>query len=225
MGRQGEKRQVGAARRRSRGHGLARLDGTRTRATVADKVMKSGETAGHGNGRPCVPNRTQAQARRPGSRKPGRRRQPSGARERWKPVRGETRAARLDAQHDSATGHVSWPGTLMQSTMDSMGWMLRMKCRWCARVAALAQPGRRYRGAPSAARRGWPHGLPLECKRSAQRRRREGIDTGRSEKKRVVPKDNAPDGRRAISAQSSPATARSRRVQRIRMPASPRSAR
>ena len=41
-----------------------------------------------------------AQAR---SWKPGRRRQPSGARERWKPEGGETRAARLDAQHDSAT--------------------------------------------------------------------------------------------------------------------------
>ena len=43
MGRQGEQRQVGAARRRSRGHGLTRLDGTRPRATVADKVMKSGK--------------------------------------------------------------------------------------------------------------------------------------------------------------------------------------
>jgi hypothetical protein len=60
VGRQGNKRRVGAARRRSRGHGPARLDGTRARATVADKVMKSGETAEHGNGRPCVPNRTQA---------------------------------------------------------------------------------------------------------------------------------------------------------------------
>ncbi|MCL6371507.1 hypothetical protein EXT64_01020 [Pectobacterium atrosepticum] len=60
MGRQGKKRQDGAARRRSRGHGLTRLDGTRPRATVASKVMESGETAGHGNGRPCVLNRTQA---------------------------------------------------------------------------------------------------------------------------------------------------------------------
>lgn len=51
-GRQGGKRRVGAARRRSRGHGPARLDGTRARATVAVKVMKSGETAGHGNGHP-----------------------------------------------------------------------------------------------------------------------------------------------------------------------------
>lgn len=51
MDRQGGKRQGGAARRRSRGHGLARLDGTRPRATVASKVMESGKTAGHGNGR------------------------------------------------------------------------------------------------------------------------------------------------------------------------------
>jgi hypothetical protein len=45
--RQGEKRQGGAARSRPRrGHGLARLDGPRQRATVADKVMKSGQTVG-----------------------------------------------------------------------------------------------------------------------------------------------------------------------------------
>src|SRR3546814_5594504 len=60
VGRQGEKRQVDAARRRSRGHGLPRLDGTRPRATVASKVMESGETAGPGNGRRDVPNRTPA---------------------------------------------------------------------------------------------------------------------------------------------------------------------
>jgi len=60
VGRQGEKRQVGAARRRSRGHGLARLDGTRTRATVADKVKESGKTAGHGNGISLYADRTQA---------------------------------------------------------------------------------------------------------------------------------------------------------------------
>ena len=63
-GRQGNKRRVGAARRRSRGHGLARLDGTRARATVADKVMKSGETAGQGNGHPYV--LTARQAKRAG---------------------------------------------------------------------------------------------------------------------------------------------------------------
>ncbi|AYN20071.1 hypothetical protein D3M96_05700 [Alcaligenes aquatilis] len=54
VGRQGNKRQVGAARRRSRGHGLARLDGTRTRATVADKVMKSEKMAGQATARSGV---------------------------------------------------------------------------------------------------------------------------------------------------------------------------
>lgn len=98
MGRQGEKRQVGAARRRSRGHGLTRLDGTRPRATVASKVMESGETAGHGNGRRDVQTarKRSAQAR---SWKPGRRRQPNGARERWKPEVGETpQVARCEAR-------------------------------------------------------------------------------------------------------------------------------
>lgn len=54
MGCQGNKRQVGAARRRSRGHGLARLDGTRPRATVASKVMKSGEMAGQATAALCA---------------------------------------------------------------------------------------------------------------------------------------------------------------------------
>jgi hypothetical protein len=118
--RQGGKRRVGAARRRSRGHGPARLDGARARATVADKVMKSGETARQGNGLPCVPNRTASEARRPeaGSRAGGVSRaergndgSPSGA----KPRRG------FDAQHDSATGHVSWPGTPgFQSSMHKL---------------------------------------------------------------------------------------------------------
>ncbi len=103
-GRQGDKRRVGAARRRSRGLGPARLDGARARATVADKVMRSGKTAGQGNGPPHA-DRTASEARRPeaGSRAGGVSRaergndgSPSGAR----PRRG------LDAQHDSATGHL-----------------------------------------------------------------------------------------------------------------------
>lgn len=64
-GRQGEKHRVGAARRRSRGHGPARLDGTRPWATVADKGMKSGKMAGPDNGRFDVPTarKRSAQAR------------------------------------------------------------------------------------------------------------------------------------------------------------------
>lgn len=94
-----------------RGHGLARLDGTRPRATVADKVMDSGKTAGHGNGRPCVPNRTASEARRPeaGSRAGGVSRpaggndgSPDGAR---LAQRGSMRYA-----HDSAPGHLPGAG-------------------------------------------------------------------------------------------------------------------
>lgn len=88
-GRQGGKRQGGAARRRSRGHGLARLDGTRPRATVASKVMDSGETAGHGNGRPFVPACTQAASAQARIWKPGRRRQGCERLANASPVRDE----------------------------------------------------------------------------------------------------------------------------------------
>src|SRR3990167_10964907 len=95
--RQGNQRRVGAAGGRTRGHGPARLDGARPWATVADKVMESGETAGQGNGH--LPRRLHgkrsAQAR---SWKPGRRRQPRGARERWKPDRSEEHTSELQSQ-------------------------------------------------------------------------------------------------------------------------------
>ena len=74
-GRQGEKRQGGAARSRPRrGHGLARLDGTRERATVADKVMKSGKTDRQATAGVGV-NPTQAKRAAPQARR----------RQRWKP--------------------------------------------------------------------------------------------------------------------------------------------
>jgi len=71
-GRQGDKRRVGAARRRSRGHGPARLDGTRPRATVAEKVMESGKMAGQAAAA-LHADRTASEARRPeaGSRAGG----------------------------------------------------------------------------------------------------------------------------------------------------------
>ncbi|MBX9799512.1 MAG: hypothetical protein K2Y13_08640 [Burkholderiaceae bacterium] len=104
VGRQGEKRQGGAARRHSRGHGLARLDGTRPRATVASKVMESGETDGHGNDRRDVPTarKRSAQAR---SWKPGRRRQGCGRLANASPVRDE-RTANLE-QHGPQSGDAS----------------------------------------------------------------------------------------------------------------------
>ena len=72
-GRQGGKRRVGAARRRSRGHGPARLDGTRPRATVASKVMESGKMAGQATA-PSAADRTASASAQARSWKPGRRR-------------------------------------------------------------------------------------------------------------------------------------------------------
>ena len=127
---------MGAARRRSRGHGPARLDGTRPRATVASKVMDSGKMAGQATARssrrPHASESAQRrrregrsgaagsvvskgrQAQRGGDglhsrspegkrsaqdriKEPGRRRQPSTARERWRPE-GARRHGWLDAQ-------------------------------------------------------------------------------------------------------------------------------
>jgi hypothetical protein len=93
-GRQGDKRRVLVRPAAQRGHGPARLDGTRPRATVASKVMKSGETAGQGNGRLDVSTarKRSAQAR---SWKPGCRRQRCGRLAKASPVRDE-RIANLE---------------------------------------------------------------------------------------------------------------------------------
>ena len=88
-----------------------RLDGTRPRATVASKVMESGKTAEQGNGHPCVP--TARQAKRAG---PDLEAGPEASAERSEGTM-EARMGRDAAggsmryAHDSATGHVSWPGT------------------------------------------------------------------------------------------------------------------
>ena len=92
-GRQGGKRRVGAARRRSRGHGPARLDGTRPRATVASKVMESGKMAGQATA-PSAADRTASASAQARSWKPGRRRQGCGRLAIASPVRDE-RAANL----------------------------------------------------------------------------------------------------------------------------------
>jgi hypothetical protein len=90
-GRQGEKRRGGAARSRPRrGHGPARLDGTRTRATVADKVMKSRKDGSTGNGRRLRQSHA-SEAR-----------SAAGAKASAMEAEGARRQRRLDAQHDSA---------------------------------------------------------------------------------------------------------------------------
>lgn len=151
-GRQGDKRRVGAARRRSRGHGPARLDGPRPRATVASKVMESGETAEQGNGRLDVP--TARQAKRAG---PKLEAGPEASAERSE----GTMEARMG--RDAAGGSMRsttarpavppWPGTPgLQESMNTMPRTALMpeasgsglccwSCGWC--LAEPAQPVRR----------------------------------------------------------------------------------
>lgn len=73
---------MGAARSRRRGLGPARLDGARTRATVAKKVMDSGKRRAPAAAKrwPHAPESAQARIWNP-----GRRRQPNAVRERSKP--------------------------------------------------------------------------------------------------------------------------------------------
>ncbi len=172
-----------------RGHGPARLDGTRARATVADKVMRSGETAGHGNGLPTrrPHGKRSAQAR---SWKPGRRRQPSGARERWKPVRGETPQGVRCAARQRDRPSPRWPGTpeLQRRRSNRIRTSTRKSSwAWCGCcLADPAQPGRRRSGAPSLRGGDSPQGFPLEA---SEARSAAGAETGtgRSKKKGAPP--------------------------------------
>lgn len=118
-----------------------------------------------------------------GRRNPGRKRQPSGARERWKPEWGETpQVARC--KHDSATGHVSWPGTPeFQGSMSTTPWTnlmpqasgssaLLMELLVYGRAGAAGSAvlrSAKHRAAGIASR------LSPEDKRSAQARRAGGV--------------------------------------------------
>ena len=173
---------MGAARRRSRGLGPARLDGTRPRATVASKVMESGKMAGQATATSTA-DRTASEARKPeaGSRAGGVSR---AARGNDGSPTGARRRRRLDAKHDSATGHVSWPGTHgLQGSMyklmrQSSGNRFGSDCRG---LADPAQPVRRsLRGAKhravGIARRTFPW---RQAKRAAPHKGRVGITPSR----------------------------------------------
>ncbi len=170
----------------SRGHGPARLDGTRERATVAGKVMKSGRRLDK-TAALCA-DRT-ASRRWARSWKPGCRRPPSGARERWKPEGGETpQAARCSTTARPAM-------FLGRGRACSRGrWIF---CGGQTAFAALvlpirAQPVRLHRGAKHRAagdsHRAFPGG-----KRSAQPPRREEAGSGR---KGAPPRSDAPKAAR-----------------------------
>ncbi|RQT86915.1 hypothetical protein DF022_06250 [Burkholderia cepacia] len=111
IGRQGNKRRVGAARRRSRGHGPARLDGTRERATVADKVMESGKMAGQATAVPvCRPHgkrSAQARIRKAGPEASAERSEGTMEARRGRDSRSEARCAARQRDRPSPR----WPGT------------------------------------------------------------------------------------------------------------------
>ena len=188
--------------------------------------MKSGETAGHGNGPPTrrPHGKRSAQAR---SWKPGRRRQPSGARERWKPVRGETpQAARCEArQRDrpcslAGDAHAVVEMQRGSSVVGKQPFRHRY-CRAGVAGAAVLQGRQAKRGGDV------PKALPPECKRQrAAPQARSHRHQGRSRKKGAPPRRAAHRmAPGAISSPSSSATARSRRVRRRRTAGRPRSAR
>lgn len=168
----------------------------------------------------------QAQARRPeaGSRAVGVSRAERGN---DGSPKGARRRRRLDAKHDSATGHVSWPGTPMQSwrcSADLLWWTSSL----CGiGIAAPAQPGRRCcRGAKRSAAGMCRWHFPWSASASAQRRRREVIGTRAQQKKGAPPRRAAHRmALGAIRSPSSSATARLRRVRRRRTVGRPRSAR
>jgi len=81
---------------RYRGHGPARLDWPMKRATVADKVMKSGKMVTRQ--RPVLGVNARKRSAQARIKESGRRRQPSKARERWKPAGARLAQARLDTR-------------------------------------------------------------------------------------------------------------------------------
>jgi len=96
----------GAARRRSRGHGPARLDCTRRGLQSRTRWWSQERRLDMATAFPLrwPHGKRSAQAR---IWKPGRRRQPSGARERWQPVRGETPQAARCATRTTARPAIS----------------------------------------------------------------------------------------------------------------------
>ena len=178
-------------------------------------------------------DRTASEARRPGSRNPGRRRQPSGARERWKPVRGETpQAARC------ATRTTARPAMLLGRGRTAFKARCTSSCASHRETGSTATtvvwPIRRSRfggieGRQASRGGDSPQGFPLEASEARSAPGAKVSATGAAEKKCAAPAGTT--HRRlcgAISsppAQSSTATGRSRQAQRTRKPARPRSAR
>ncbi len=141
--------------------------------------MKSGKTAGHGNGHPSVPNRTQAKRAGP-KLEAG----PEASAERSEGTM-EARMGRDAAggsmryAHDSATGHVSWPGTPgFQGSMHKLIHQASGSRASCAGdCCGLADPAV-FEGRQASRGGDGPEGFPLEAS-AAHRQGREGITPSR----------------------------------------------
>ncbi len=187
--------------------------------------MKSGETAGHGNGLPLALTARQAKRAGPdleaGPEAPAERSEGTmEARQGRDAAGGSMRYARQRDRPCFLAGdaHAINYGQHGLDAQDEMP----LVCRGCRAGAAGAAVSRgAKRSAAGMAARPSPG---VQAKRAAPQARRYR-HRARQKKRRVAPKDNAPEGRRAISARSSPATAQSRPVQRTRMAACPRSGR
>ncbi len=171
-----------------------------------------------------------AQAR---SWKPGRRRQPSGARERWKPEWGETPQVARCATRTTARPAMFLAGDAQPSRLDAqahapgIGKQARQRLPWSGRSGAAGSAvfeGRQAsRGGDS------PQGFPLEASEARSAAGAKAWTPGAAEKKCAALRGTTHRSQRgAISsppAPSSTATARSRQARQRRKPARPRSAR
>ena len=188
--------------------------------------MKSGETAGQGNGHPCA-DRTASEARRPeaGSRAVGVSRA-----ERGNDGSPKGRDAAGGSMRSTTARPAMFLGRGRPCSRGDAEWIF---CGGQTAFAALVLPIRRSRFGcieeRQASRGGDMPRFPWRQAKRAQRRRREEAGNRRSRKRVRRPRRTTHRRQRgAISsppAPSSTATARSRPAQRTRKPARPRSAR
>ena len=140
---------------------------------------------------PSTADRTASASAQARSCKPGRRRQPNGVRERWKPYRGETPQGARCAARQRDRPSPRWPGTPgLQRWMSKMprtdamsqasgSWLYCFLRQWlCGRAGAAGSAisrGAKLRAA-GIARRAFPW---RQAKRAAPRQGREGIKPSR----------------------------------------------
>ena len=189
--------------------------------------MKSGETAGHGNGRLDVPNRTQAKRAGPkleaGPKASAERSEGTMKARQGRDSRSEARCAARQRDRPCFLAGDAHAVVEMQRGSSVVGKQpfRHRYCRAGVAGAAVLQGRQAKRGGDV------PKALPPECKRQrAAPQARSHRHQGRSRKKGAPPRRAAHRmAPGAISSPSSSATARSRRARRRRTAGRPRSAR